>query len=113
MREPVSELPVSVTARTRTSSMTGSTCEPASSKVRSSPSGKPASWKTSSIASAHCGTFEACFSTAALPAMNAGAANRITCQNGKFHGMTARTMPSGWNATKLFFAFVGMTSSAR
>ena len=28
--------------------------------------------------------------------MSAGAANRMTCQSGKFHGMTASTTPSGW-----------------
>ena len=101
MREPVSELPVSVTARMRGSAMTGSIAEPATSTVRSRPSGKPASRTTSSIASAHCGTFEACFSTAALPAMSAGAAKRMTCQNGKFHGITASTIPSGSKATML------------
>ena len=30
-----------------------------------------------------------------LPAISAGAANRTTCQSGKFHGMTASTTPSG------------------
>ena len=51
--------------------------------------------KTSSIASADCGTFEACLSSPTLPAMSAGAAKRKTCQNGKFHGITASTAPSG------------------
>ena len=32
-------------------------------------------------------------------AISAGAANLKTCQNGKFHGMMARTTPSGSNAT--------------
>ena len=31
----------------------------------------------------------------AIMAIKAGAANRNTCQNGKFHGMMARTGPSG------------------
>ena len=43
-------------------------------------------------------TFEACLRTPAFPAMSAGAAKRKTCQNGKFHGMTASTTPRGGNA---------------
>ena len=46
--------------------------------------------------SAVCGTFEACLSSPTLPAISAGAAKRIACQSGKFHGMMARTGPSGW-----------------
>ena len=30
-----------------------------------------------------------------LPAISAGAAQRMSCQNGKFHGMIASTTPSG------------------
>ncbi len=45
--------------------------------------------------SAVCGTLEACLSRQVLPTISAGAAKRITCQRGKFHGMTARTVPSG------------------
>ena len=30
-----------------------------------------------------------------LPAISAGAAKRMTCQKGKFHGMIASTVPSG------------------
>ncbi len=48
------------------------------------------------MASAVCGTFEACFSSPQLPTMSAGAAKRITCHIGKFHGMTASTGPRGW-----------------
>ena len=51
--------------------------------------------KISSIASAHCGTFDACLSRPTLPAISAGAAKRKTCQKGKFQGMTASTAPSG------------------
>ncbi len=40
-RAPTSELPVSVTARTRRSRMTGSTAAPGSRSVRKSPRGKP------------------------------------------------------------------------
>ena len=39
--------------------------------------------------------FGECLSSAALPAINAGAANRNTCQSGKFHGITASTTPTG------------------
>jgi hypothetical protein len=42
---------------------------------------------------------DACFSKPTLPAASAGAANRTTCQNGKFHGITASTAPRGWNWT--------------
>ncbi len=42
----------------------------------------------------------------ALPAIKPGAANRNTCQNGKFHGITASTTPIGLNVTKLLRASV-------
>ena len=65
------------------------------------------------MASAQLGTFDACLSTAPLPAMSAGAAKRNTCQNGKFQGMIASTTPSGSKATKLSDRFVSTCSSAR
>ena len=68
--------------------------------MRNRSCGKPASRSTSSIASAQPGTLLACFSTAPLPAISAGAAKRNTCQNGKFHGITASTTPSGLKVTK-------------
>ena len=45
--------------------------------------------------------------------MSAGAANLKTCQNGKFHGITASTTPSGSNATYDFVASVLTISGAR
>jgi hypothetical protein len=63
------------------------------------PPGTPASAKSASIASAEPHTLEACFRTHTFPARSAGIANRKTCQNGKFHGMTPSTTPSGSNAT--------------
>ncbi len=51
------------------------------------------------MANAQPGTFEACLSSPALPAISAGAANRNTCQKGKFHGITASTTPMGWKVT--------------
>ena len=45
--------------------------------------------------SAVCGTLLACLSRPTLPAMSAGAAKRMACQSGKFHGMIASTTPSG------------------
>jgi hypothetical protein len=65
------------------------------------------------MASAHPGTFDACFSTPAFPAINPGAAKRKTCQKGKFHGMTANTTPSGLNVTKLLVASLATGSRAR
>jgi hypothetical protein len=60
------------------------------------------------------GTFEACFKSATLPIMNVGAANLMTCQSGKFHGITASTGPIGWYLMyEPFFADVpAMGSSA-
>ncbi len=48
------------------------------------------------MASAVWGTLDACLSSPTLPTINAGAAKRITCHMGKFHGMTASTGPIGW-----------------
>ena len=92
---PAASLPVSVTAWMRGSAMSCSACVAGIMSVRNTPAGKPAARKISSIANAHCGTFEECLSTIVLPAMSAGAAARNTCQKGKFHGMTARIVPSG------------------
>ena len=110
---PAGVLPVSVTARTSGCSMTPFTCLLPMSSVRKTPFGKPAVEKISSIARAHPGTFDACFRTPALPAMSAGAANRKTCQNGKFQGITASTTPRGSNATYDFDASVSMISGAK
>jgi hypothetical protein len=93
---PAPVLPVRVAAVTRESSMTRRTRSVSISSVWKQPSGKPALRNMSWIASAHCGTFEACFSNPTLPAASAGAAKRNTCQNGKFHGMIARIGPIGW-----------------
>ena len=41
------------------------------------------------------GVVLACLSSPTLPAASAGAANRMACQSGKFHGMMASTVPSG------------------
>ena len=65
------------------------------SSAWNTPSSNPARRKISSMASAHCGTFDACLSNPTFPAMSPGAAKRKTCQNGKFHGMTASTGPMG------------------
>ncbi len=47
---------------------------------------------------AHWGTFDACLSSPTLPAIRAGAANRMACHRGKFQGMTASTGPRGCQA---------------
>jgi len=96
---PAGVLPVSVTAAIRGSSMIACTAEASMSSAWKQPSGKPARRKISSIASAHCGTLEACLSRPTLPAMSAGAAKRKTCQKGKFHGITASTGPRGSKRT--------------
>ena len=77
---PAASLPVSVTARTRGSSMMASIAPDPTRSVWNTPSGKPARRRTSSMASAHWGTFDACFSSPTLPVMSAGAAKRNTCQ---------------------------------
>ena len=58
---PAGSLPVSVAATTRLSSSTRATCDDPIRSVRNSPFEKPARHKISSIASADCGTFDACF----------------------------------------------------
>jgi hypothetical protein len=65
-------------------------------RLAKTPSGSPARRKRSSMASAVCGTFDACLSNPTFPTMSAGAAKRITCHMGKFQGMTASTGPIGW-----------------
>ena len=87
--------PVSVTAVTRSSAITRSTRLGLMSRVWNAPSGKPARRKISCRARAQRDTLEACLSSPTLPAIKAGAAKRTTCQNGKFHGMTARIGPNG------------------
>src|SRR5919107_2036898 len=92
---PAASLPVSVAARTRGSDRIPSTSPLPTSSVVNAPSGKPARANTSCMYSAVCGTFDACLSSPTLPAISAGAANRIACHSGKFHGITASTGPSG------------------
>ena len=97
--DPAASLPVNVTAAMRSSSTKGFTIFEGINKVWKAPGGKPASNKISSMLSAERGTLEACLRSPTLPAMSAGAAKRKTCQNGKFHGMIARTGPIGRNRT--------------
>jgi len=92
---PAVSLPVSVAATTRRSRTTLSTTVESISRVWNTPAGKPARSKRRSRYRATCGTLEACLRSPTLPAMSAGAAKRITCQSGKFHGITARTGPRG------------------
>ena len=92
---PARSLPVSVTARTTGWRITSAAASWSIIRFVNTPGGKPAWRKTSSIARAQPGTFGACFSTPTLPAIRVGAANRNTCQSGKFHGMIAKTAPSG------------------
>ena len=96
---PAALLPVRVTAATRGSSITDLTLSVSIRRVWNTPSAKPARRKMSSMARAHWGTLEACLSRPTFPAIKAGAANRKTCQKGKFHGMIASTGPIGWKVT--------------
>ena len=77
---PARSLPVSVTATMRGSAMSPATGADSINAVAKSPSGKPATRKVFSMASAQRGTFDACLRIPALPAMRAGAAKRNTCQ---------------------------------
>ena len=96
---PARSEPVSVTAATRGSAisfaLTSGTFAGPTSRLVNTPSGAPAAAKTSSSASAVPDTFGACLSSAVLPARIAGAAKRMTCQSGKFHGITAKITPIG------------------
>ena len=92
---PTSLEPVTQIAATRGSATTSGTVAGGISMVRKSPTGNPALTTASSMASAHAGTLDACLRTTAFPAANAGASNLMTCQKGKFQGMTASTIPSG------------------
>ena len=94
--DPAGPEPVSVAAITRLSRRIGSTRAEPTSRVWKVPGGNPARANRSWMNRAVCGTFEACFSSPTLPAIRAGTAKRIACQSGKFHGMMARTGPSGW-----------------
>ena len=79
--------------------MSAPTCVEPMRSARKRSRGQPASCASASMASAQPGTFEACLSSAPLPAMSAGARKRKSCQKGKFHGITASTTPSGWKVT--------------
>ena len=92
---PAGPDPVSVAAVTRRSRRIASTRAEPTSRVWNVPWGKPARVNKSCMNRAVCGTFEACLSSPTLPAIRAGAANRMACQSGKFHGMMASTGPSG------------------
>lgn len=98
---PAASLPVRLTAAIAGCAIRSATAEAGTSSTSKSPGGAPAAANTSAIASAQPQTFEACLSTTAFPAAIAGAAQRNTCQKGKFHGMTASRTPSASNRTKL------------
>ena len=93
---PARSLPVSVTAAIRGSAMRSAMSLDSTKRLVNAPSGRPARRNRSSMASAVCGTLDACLSRPTLPSIKAGAANRMTCHMGKFHGITASTGPRGW-----------------
>jgi hypothetical protein len=106
---PAAVEPVRVTAATRGSAMTRSIWSGPSRTLGAS---TPTSANRASRASPHPGVHGACLSRKLLPATRAGAANRMYCQNGKFHGMMANTTPSGSYCTQLLEASEGNTSAA-
>jgi len=93
-------LPVNVTAAICGSSISGLKSLDESSIVRKRSTGNFANLKISSRANAHPGTLKACFKTPPFPAIRCCAANRMTCQNGKFHGIIARMTPRGLKVAK-------------
>ena len=95
-------LPVRLTAAILESWITPAIAGISIIKVRKTPSGNPASRNIDSMARALPGTLLACLRTATLPAIRVGAANRNTCQNGKFQGMSASTTPNGLKVTNAF-----------
>ena len=90
---PARSEPVSVTAATRSSAMTAATRASVMGRCSKVPSPAPA--KASARASPQPRTVGACFSRTVPPARTTGTAARTACQYGKFHGMMARTVPSG------------------
>jgi len=110
---PAASLPVSDTARTAGWAISAATARAGTSNEVTTPSGSPPSRNTRSIASEAPGTDEACLSATTLPAIRAGAAQRNSCQNGKFHGMMASTTPSGSQRTVLRLASLATTRGAR
>ena len=77
------------------------------------PSGKPARENSPSSATAHCGTLGECLSRKTLPASTVGTAERMACQNGKFHGMIPSTAPRGWYSTQQCVPVDSKRSGAR
>ena len=104
---------MSETARTAGWAISAATARAGTSSEVTTPSGSPASRNTRSIASDDPGTEEACLSATTFPAISAGAAQRNSCQNGKFQGMIASTTPSGSQRTVLRRASLGTARGAR
>ena len=77
---PAGSLPVMVAAAMRGSRMMPRTGFDPIRSVRKRSGGKPASCISVSMASAHCGTLEACLRSPPLPDMRCGAMKRNTCQ---------------------------------
>ena len=75
---PAASLPVSDTPFILLSQTNSVALLPEIKRLVYSPAGAPASLNISSIATAHCGTIEACFISMVLPAIILGAAKRAT-----------------------------------
>ena len=92
---PARAEPVRVTPRTARWATASGTSPVSTRSTRSRFGGNPASVKSPSRAMATPVTLGACLTARALPAARIGAAARMTCQKGKFQGMTARMTPRG------------------
>ena len=93
--EPAISLPVNATPTTERAFTTCSTFPEPISKDIKVPFGKPTFKNNCSINKAEPKTLDECFNNMVLPTSNAGMAARKTCQNGKFQGITAKTVPKG------------------
>ena len=100
---PARLLPVRVTAAIRSSAIRPPTVSGTSAssmtRVVTRWAGKPTCSKASARASAVPVTLGECLSSTPLPAASVGMANRMTCQTGKFQGITASTRPIGSGGT--------------
>jgi hypothetical protein len=93
---PTSFEPVKLTARSAGCWRSAAPMlRPAPVTVLSTPAGRPASASTRASSRAMTGVSEAGLRTTLLPAISAGASLRAGVSNGSFHGVIARTTPSG------------------
>ena len=95
---PTAVEPVKVSLRSRGSRITGSQTAPEVVVVTTlrTPSGSPASWRTSASRSIVSGVSAAGLTTMVQPAATAGPILRVPIASGKFHGVIISVGPTGW-----------------